>query len=110
MAGWICTLAASANRVPGACPVRMISVRRTSRIAVTCYVDPGCPWGYSVEPALRVLEWRYRDQLSWRYVVIGLTEDARQYVDRGYTPAWMAAQYVGFRRRGIPFATDPRRR
>src|SRR4051794_39698961 len=81
-----------------------------ARIDVTCYADPGCPWGYSVEPPLRVLEWRYGDQLAWRLCVIGLTEDAQQYVDRGYTPGWMAAQSVGFRRFGMPFATEPRRR
>ena len=36
---------------------------------------------------MRVLEWRYRDQLRWRLVLIGLTEDASQYEARGYTPA-----------------------
>ncbi|HEU0194955.1 MAG TPA: hypothetical protein VFQ71_12195, partial [Gaiellales bacterium] len=55
-------------------------------ISATLYSDPACPWAYSEIPALRVLDWRYGDQLDWRLVVIGLTEDPAQYVARGYTP------------------------
>jgi len=33
-----------------------------------------------------VIEWRYGDQLDWRLALIGLTESAEQYADRGYTP------------------------
>jgi 2-hydroxychromene-2-carboxylate isomerase len=79
-------------------------------IAVTHFSDPGCPWAYSASPAHAVLRWRYRDQLQWRLVVIGLTEQAEQYVRRGYTPAKSARGYVTFRRRGMPFATQPRER
>ena len=79
-------------------------------IAVTHFSDPGCPWAYSASPAHAVLRWRYRDQLDWRLVVIGLTEQADQYVQRGYTPAKSARGYVRFRRRGMPFATQPRER
>jgi 2-hydroxychromene-2-carboxylate isomerase len=79
-------------------------------IAVTHFSDPGCPWAYSASPAHAVLRWRYRDQLQWRLVVIGLTEQADQYVQRGYTPAKSARGYVRFRRRGMPFATQPRER
>ena len=79
-------------------------------IAVTHFSDPGCPWAYSASPAHAVLRWRYRDQLQWRLVVIGLTEEADQYVRRGYTPAKSARGYVRFRRRGMPFATEPRER
>ena len=57
-----------------------------------------------------MLRWRYRDQLEWRLVVIGLTEQADQYVQRGYTPAKSARGYLRFRRRGMPFATQPRER
>ena len=79
-------------------------------IAVTHFSDPGCPWAYSASPAHAVLRWRYRDQLQWRLVVIGLTEQADQYVRRGYTPAGSARGYLRFRRRGMPFATQPRER
>src|SRR2546422_414011 len=55
-------------------------------VSVTMFSDAACPWAYSVSPSLRVLEWRYGEQLEWRLVLIGLTEQASQYVERGYTP------------------------
>ena len=55
-------------------------------ITATLFSDPGCPWAYSESPALRVIEWRYGDQLDWNLVLIALTERAQQYADRGYTP------------------------
>jgi protein-disulfide isomerase-like protein with CxxC motif len=79
-------------------------------IEVTYFSDPGCPWAYSVNPALTVLRWRYGDQLEWRLVTIGLTERAEQYVERGYTPARSALGYMWFRRYGMPFTTEPRPR
>lgn len=83
----------------------------TGAVRVTVYNDAGCPWGYSANPAFRVLEWRYGDQLEWRLVVIGLTEHAQQYVDRGYTPLKSAVGYARrFRRFGMPFAPEPRAR
>src|SRR5258707_3636644 len=78
------------------------------RISVTHYSDPGCPWAWSAAPALATLRWRYGDQLDWRLVLIGLTEDAQQYVDRGYTPVGAARGYRHFRRLGMPFATQPK--
>jgi 2-hydroxychromene-2-carboxylate isomerase len=72
-------------------------------IDVTVFNDPGCPWGYSAHPALRVLDWRYGDQLRWRLVLIGLTEDAQQYADRGYHPLTSATGQVKYRRYGMPF-------
>ena len=54
-------------------------------ISATLYNDPACPWAYSENPALRVIEWRYADQLEWRLVLVGLTENASQYEARGYT-------------------------
>ena len=80
-------------------------------ISVTLYNDAGCPWGYSANPALRVLEWRYGAQLEWRLVLIGLTEAAQEYVDRGYTPLGSAEGYARrFRRFGMPLAPNPRAR
>src|SRR5450755_2241248 len=79
-------------------------------ISTTMYSDPACPWAYSESPALRVIEWRYGDQLEWRLVVIGLTEDASQYVARGYTPLRGALSQVAFRRYGMPFAPEPKAR
>ena len=79
-------------------------------IDVTHFSDPGCPWAYSASPAIAVLHWRFGDQLRWRFVTIGLTEQAEQYLRRGYTPAGSARGYLRFRRRGMPFATQPRAR
>jgi hypothetical protein len=56
------------------------------------------------------LEWRYGDQLDWRLVLIGLTEDASQYAARGYTPVRGALGQISFRRYGMPFAPAPKER
>ena len=80
-------------------------------ISAVLHTDPACPWAYSALPALRALEWRYGDQLAWRLVVIGLTERAGQYVERGYTPLGTAVGQAGFRDRfGMPFAATPKAR
>lgn len=80
-------------------------------ITATLHTDPGCPWAYSALPALRVLDWRYGDALDWRLVMIGLTEEARQYLERGYTPARQAMGNLTFRDRfGMPFALAPKPR
>jgi predicted DsbA family dithiol-disulfide isomerase len=79
-------------------------------ISATLYSDPACPWAYSESPALRVLEWRYDSQLDWRLVLIGLTESASQYEQRGYTPLRGALGQVRFRRYGMPFAPNPKDR
>lgn len=80
-------------------------------IESTLYSDPACPWAYSESPALRVIEWRYGDQLSWHLVLIGLTEDPSQYESRGYSPLRGALGQVSFRRRyGMPFAPAPKPR
>ncbi|HET8978145.1 MAG TPA: DsbA family protein [Solirubrobacteraceae bacterium] len=79
-------------------------------ISATLYSDPACPWAYSESPALRVIEWRYRDQLDWKLVLIGLTEKADQYAARGYTPLRGALGQLHFRRYGMPFAPAPKPR
>jgi predicted DsbA family dithiol-disulfide isomerase len=79
-------------------------------ITATLFSDPACPWAYSESPALRVIEWRYGDQLQWRLAVIGLTEDSSQYVARGYTPLRGALGQLSFRRYGMPFAPEPKPR
>ena len=80
-------------------------------ISATLYSDPACPWAYSESPALRVIEWRYGDQLDWRLVLVGLTEDAAQYEGRGYTTLRGALGQASFRHRyGMPFAPAPKSR
>lgn len=80
-------------------------------IEATLYSDAACPWAYSASPAHRVLEWRYRDQLSWRLVMIGLREDASALVSRGYDPARAILGHHTFRERyGMPFGLVPKER
>jgi 2-hydroxychromene-2-carboxylate isomerase len=82
-----------------------------ARITVTHYNDPGCPFGYSVSPALAVLRWRYGGQLEWRLVTIGLSEDPSRYVKAGYTPTRSTLGFQrGFRRYGMPALMEPRER
>ncbi|MGI8714218.1 MAG: DsbA family oxidoreductase [Solirubrobacteraceae bacterium] len=79
-------------------------------ISATIYSDPACPWAYSESPALRVIEWRYGEQLDWTLVLIALTEKADQYAARGYTPLRGALGQLSFRRYGMPFAPEPKAR
>jgi protein-disulfide isomerase-like protein with CxxC motif len=79
-------------------------------VAVLHMTDPGCPWAYSASPALAVLRWRFGDQLEWRLSMIGLTEDRKQYEDRGYTAKRYAAGRLAFKRFGMPLSPRPRPR
>ncbi len=80
-------------------------------IEVTYFNDPGCPWGYSVSPALAALRWRYGEQLRWRLVTIGLAESVERYVENGYTPKRASLGHMMYRERyGMPFAIEPRAR
>jgi predicted DsbA family dithiol-disulfide isomerase len=82
-----------------------------STITVTHFTDPGCPFAYSASPALAVLRWRYRDQLDWRLVTIGLAEDPQRYIDAGYTPTRSTiGQQSYFKRFGMPLLMEPRAR
>jgi 2-hydroxychromene-2-carboxylate isomerase len=52
-----------------------------------------------------VIEWRYGDQLDWRLVLVGLSEDTSRYAEHGFTPLRMASSGLHFRERyGMPFA------
>ena len=80
-------------------------------ISVTLFSDPACPWGYSANPALRTIEWRYGDQLDWRIVLVGLSEDVSRYAEFGFTSQRMASSGLMFRERyGMPFAVNPKPR
>jgi predicted DsbA family dithiol-disulfide isomerase len=77
----------------------------TSPISATLYSDPACPFGYSENPALRVIDWRYGSQINWRLVLVGLSEDTSRYDSHGYTPLRQALGGIRFRDQwGMPFA------
>jgi protein-disulfide isomerase-like protein with CxxC motif len=81
------------------------------RIVTWHFTDPGCPWAYSSRPAIARLRWRFGDQLDWRLVLIGLSENAERYEERGYTPGRLAAGHRKFQSRfGMPFGTGLKRR
>ncbi len=58
-----------------------------------------------------MIEWRYGDQLDWRLVLVGLSEDTSGYAEHGFTPLRMASSGLRFRERyGMPFAPHPKSR
>jgi len=80
-------------------------------IEATLFTDPGCPWAYSANPALRVLEWRFREQLTWRLVMIGLRESPSEVATRTFDPDRSLARWHMFGERyGMPFGTSPKSR
>ncbi len=80
-------------------------------IRATLYTDPVCPWAYSANPALRVLEWRYADALEWRLVTIGLRDDVSPAAQAAFDAARRAAGQAFFRDRyGMPFGLVPKAR
>jgi 2-hydroxychromene-2-carboxylate isomerase len=79
-----------------------------AQIKALLFNDPSCPYGYSASPALRALEWRYRDQIEWHLAVIGLSDDANP---APFPPEKLADLHFDFRRRfGMPFAIEVKRR
>ena len=78
-------------------------------IKATLFNDAGCPWGYSANPAFRVLEWRYGDQIEWRLVTIGLRDEVSAVMKERFDPA-SAGRLMSFRQYGMPFALEPKAR
>ena len=99
-------------RSPRGGPLQVHDYHRSELvISATLFTDAGCPWAYSANPALRVLEWRFRDQLSWRLVMIGLREEASEAAVRTYDPDRTLARWRVFEERyGMPFAAEPKMR
>ena len=81
-----------------------------SVIKATLFNDAGCPWGYSAIPALRVLEWRYGDQIEWRLVMIGLRDEVSELMNERFDPAGVARLIVFRNRYGMPFSLQPKAR
>ena len=86
-----------------------VKTARPGSIEAIHYTDAGCPWAYNAEPAFRALEARYGDQLTFRTVMIGLSETRQGYVDRGYSDERSSLSRRSFRHRGMPMSTEPRR-
>lgn len=79
--------------------------KHPSPIKARIFTDPSCPWGYSASPSLRTIEWRYRDQIEWQLVMVGLSEPGPQVP--GLTPVRLAQTYIDLRDRfGMPFVVE----
>ena len=78
-----------------------------SKITARLFTDPSCPWGYSASPALRRIEWRYRDQIDWQLVMIGLSDPVDAPPKR--SPVGYAQACLRLRERfGMPFEIEPK--
>jgi len=44
-------------------------------VTVSYHTDPGCPWSWGAEPAVRKLMTEFGDSLEWRWVMAGLARD-----------------------------------
>ena len=79
-----------------------------AQIKALLFNDPSCPFGYSASPALRTLEWRYRDQIEWHLAVIGLSDHEHPLP---YPLDVLTGFYFDFRERyGMPFAIEQKGR
>ena len=91
--------------------MQVTTIDAVTVIETTLYTDAACPWAYSANPALRVLEWRFGDQLSWRLVVIGLRDELSEAARATFDPARSVHGHMTFRHRyGMPFGLVPKER
>jgi len=78
-----------------------------TRITARLFTDPSCPWGYSASPALRTIEWRYRDQIDWQLVLIGLSGPEKP--SHGLSTTFLASFQISLHEsHGMPFAIEPK--
>jgi predicted DsbA family dithiol-disulfide isomerase len=77
-------------------------------LSIAHFTDPACPWAFSAEPVRHRLRWHYGDALEWRNTMIVLSEDAEEYVRRGFTPERLTAGMTAIQRRyGMPIDPGP---
>ncbi|MBV9817155.1 MAG: DsbA family protein [Solirubrobacterales bacterium] len=83
----------------------------SSALTITEYTDPACPFAWSAEPSRRRLRWLYGDQLEWRPRMVGLSEHAGEYEERGFTPERLSASLARLAHaHGMPMDTSRRPR
>lgn len=72
---------------------------KADRVEIVFYTDPLCCWSWAFEPQWRRLQYEFRDQLIFRYVMTGLLPSWKNYSDAIYSvsrpqqmgPVWMEA-------------------
>lgn len=83
-------------------------VMSTHAVTITHFTDPTCPFAFSAEPRLRVLEWRYGDQLSWHHRMVGLLAHPDDAAARGLTVARISTAWAGLAsQHGMPIISTP---
>lgn len=53
----------------------------STKVEVLCFTDPFCSWCWATEPSLLTMRERYRDQISFRWVMGGLVKDFSEFYD-----------------------------
>jgi predicted DsbA family dithiol-disulfide isomerase len=80
-------------------------------VSITEFTDPGCPWAYSAEPVRARLRWLYGEHIDFDARMVVLSESPQEYLDKGFTPARMAASFKQIARdHGMPIDTRERPR
>ncbi len=80
-------------------------------IDITHYTDPICPYAFSAEPLLRMLEWRLGAHATWQIRLVGLAERTEDLAARGLTPQMLTNGYRNLGdRHGMPIDRTPRTR
>jgi predicted DsbA family dithiol-disulfide isomerase len=82
-----------------------------SRVNVTIYTDPGCPFGFNAQRQEAQLVWHYGHGLDITRRMIVLSEKSSTYEERGLSREMVAANTQRLRRQyGMPMRTEPRER
>ncbi len=80
-------------------------------VCITEFTDPGCPWAYSAEPVRARLRWLYGEHIDFQARMVVLSQSPQEYLDKGFTPAKMAASFKRIaREHGMPMDTSERPR
>jgi predicted DsbA family dithiol-disulfide isomerase len=61
---------------------------RAVAVQVRYLTDPGCPWSWAAEPAVRRLMVEFGDSVSWSWVMVGLSREVPQDT-RGLALHWL---------------------
>jgi putative protein-disulfide isomerase len=72
---------------------------KADRVEIIFYTDPLCCWSWAFEPQWRRLQYEFRDQIVFRYVMTGLLPSWKNYSDPVYSvnrpqqmgPVWLEA-------------------
>ncbi|MGI8635733.1 MAG: DsbA family oxidoreductase [Segetibacter sp.] len=71
--------------------------KKTECVEITFYTDPLCCWSWAFEPIWRKLQYQFRNQICFKYVMTGLLPSWKNYSDPLYSvnrpqqmgPVWM---------------------